>query len=770
MVPSPPSSPLIILDSDVRFVTRDIGGRTTYVAHHQATGKFFQFGPQEYRIATLLDGIHSITDIQQALATDGIDWSGEDVAKFIAQLVRSQLALVKGELPAPLASQSTAPSVTPPIQTSSSSRQGTSSKQDIPAEPKPTPQILEASPPTPPPETSTPPTPSSPHSPSTSPAPHASGLTRLISFLPLLICQRIPLFRGDRFATRLEKHFGRSFSPMGMVLWGVLVASGLMLVYGHWHAFMAEIRQLFDPQLWPIMTVIWIFSKAIHESGHATCAKHHGVKVGGIGITFFFLAPLAYVDVTDAWRLKSRFKRVQIALGGVYWELAIASIAAWAWWFMPDGYMKHLSAQIFLISGPATLLVNANPLLRLDGYYVLSDLTDIPNLRMHGRRDLGSYLERVFFGIPQSRSLLSGWRSRFAMIHAACSIVFQFFWMGGLIIGVAYWAQGLGMLLAVAAAVMWFALPTVRWLYRVWTYAPSEYLGLNHYRRRLLLHASFLIVLLQHLGTYSSPLDRRVPVVVRFQDEQIARSPSDAFVQSVFVERGQYVERGTVLMQLTAPETVVRRDKKLDDFELATMMAVQMRRQGELSKAASHAENAESLHRQLDELDEQISQLTVVASRKGYVEGRQIATLPGRFVSQGFELLRVCDPREKELLTVIPEDDVDAYQEAIASKAVARVRLRGGKRISTQPAALRPRAFQTLVHPAFAATSGGPLAVEPLPNDTNHVRLVQPHLESITPLDPITSAEVRSGQLGTMTIHDNRPLLSRWIESIKNGG
>tara|TARA_R110002073_G_scaffold15104_1_gene60248 strand:+ start:11335 stop:13596 length:2262 start_codon:yes stop_codon:yes gene_type:complete len=735
-----PSMPTVILDPEVTFVAREIGGRTTYVSHHEATGKFFQLGPEEYRVASLLDGVRGVPELFEALRSEGIEWSTEDLAKFIAQLVKANVAVIK---------QGSAAATDTPLAASAASCDNAASENTERA--------------------TNPPAANDPlaaaNGPSPEPTPPGS-LATLLRFLPLLISQRFPLFRGDRIATWLTRFLGFAFEPIGISVWMLLVFSGLCVVYGHSDAFAAELRRMFDPGLWPVLFLIWVVAKLIHEAGHAVAAKHHGVRVGQVGIMFFLLAPLAYVDVTDAWKLRRRFYRVQIALGGVYFELAVAAVAAWAWWFLPEGYAKHITAQFFLISGPATLLVNANPLLRLDGYYVLSDLTEIPNLRMHGRRQLGAALQWLLFGIPQTRQLLSGWRVWFASIHAACSVIFQVFWMGGLVLGVAMWARGLGILLAVAGVLMWFLIPAARWVWKIWMLEPGERFGLNFYRRRMLFYASLLIALFQQLGTVSSPFDRRVPVVVRFQDEQIARSPSDAFVESLFVHRGQHVEQGVLLMRLKDPELRIRREKKADDLEIAELQVIQFRRQGELSKAAAYLENANALRRQIAEMDEQIAQLTVVANRSGYIVGNHVESLPGRFVSAGQELLRVSDPQEKELLAVVPEQDVDAYQLASRSESLSQVRLRGGLTIKAKPASLRPRAYRTLMHPALAGSVGGPLAVEPAMDGSGEMRLTQPYLESITKLDPITSAEVRSGQLGSMTIRDNRPVLARVYDAI----
>ena len=309
----------------------------------------------------------------------------------------------------------------------------------------------------------------------------------------------------------------------------------------------------------PLLIVVWVASKMMHELGHAVCAARHGVQVGRIGVMFFLMAPLAYVDVTDAWKLTRRVRRVQIALAGVYVELAIAGIAAWAWWVLPVGFLKHMAAQVFLIAGPGTLLINANPLLRLDGYYVLSDLLEIPNLRMHGRRQLVGIIESLMFSVPRPKSLLDGWRIPAATIHAVCSVIFQFFWMAGLILAASMWWKGLGIILAVSAFLLWGLLPLIRWTEKVWNMRPARLLGLNRVRIGLIGYATLIIMAVHHLSVANSPFARRVPVVVRYQDEQIARASADSFVDAVYATRGQRVAKGMLVMELRQPELELER-------------------------------------------------------------------------------------------------------------------------------------------------------------------------------------------------------------------
>jgi putative peptide zinc metalloprotease protein len=401
----------------------------------------------------------------------------------------------------------------------------------------------------------------------------------------------------------------------------------------------------------------------------------------------------------------------------------------------------------------------------LDGYYVLSDILEIPNLRMHGRMQLGAYLERWLVAITPPPSLLSGWRRPAATVHAAASVVFQFFWMGGLIIAVSMWARGLGVLLAVSAIFLWCLLPLTRWVMKVWMLDPPERFWMNAKRKRLLTLASILVGIVHYMSTTTSPLDRRVPVVVRFHNEQISRAVADAFVEAVYVQHGQRVEKGQLLIELDQPELLLERQSTIDDLKLAQQRSNQYRRNGAIALADAKVQEAESLGRRVDELNQRIDGLRVFALRDGRITTPNLQRMTGRYVRQGDELVRVSDPNEKEVLAAVSERDINGYQLAVASHRPANVRLRGGTLIKAMPVSLRPRARLWLPHPAMSALVGGPLAVQPSDDPNHPVQLVEPQLESVSPLDPLTSSNVAAGQRGVMTISDDRPLVARLYDS-----
>lgn len=711
-----PMAMLVTIDAGIRFSVRDRGTGTHYVAEDTRRGKYFRFGSQEYHVVNLLSGERSLSEIHRILVDDGLDWSENDLVFFVRHLMNHGLVTVASTAQRP------GPGSLP-------SNGGHANVAE-----------------------------SATHRRVTKPA------LRLISGL---LSQRIPLANGDRLAKRFLPLLGFLFTPTAQILSFGLVVAAIALVWSNWVAFSMEIRRVFDQPLWLLLGLIWCFLKLVHETGHAVCAKRHGVRVGPMGVIFFLCAPLAYVDVTDAWKLPQRRDRIQIALAGVSLELLVGAIAAWIWWLSPLGSVKHLAAQVFLLAGPATLLVNANPLLRLDGYYVVSDLLEIPNLRTLGRQRLGAWIDHGLIGLPIPPRPLQDWRTDFAVVHATLSVVFQFTWMTGLVVAVWSWAKALGMVLAIAAILMWAIYPAMKWGHRIWTLQPAGRWVLNPYQRRLVAWIMMALLLCQLAAIHSSPFQRRIPVLVRYQNEQIARAAVDSFVTAVYFKCGERVERGQLLIQLEQPELIIEHDQLMDQRDAAIGRSIQHRRLGEIALSEASSDEAASLQRRIDEIGEQIDQLQVVAQRSGKITTPSTDRLLGRYVQRGDELLRVSDPQEKEVLALIAEDNLNAYSQANRQKVSAKIRFRGGVRVEAALSSPEPSASRRLPHPALAATAGGPLAVQHL-ETTETVELVQPHLQTVLPLDPLTSLQVQSGQIGRLTLPDNRSLFARLWEHLRS--
>nr|WP_236696719.1 site-2 protease family protein [Rhodopirellula islandica] len=753
--PASMTAPKVRLDSDLEFNVCEVAGVTVVRAAHAGTGKHFQFGAAEHHVAMLLDGQRSTTEIIAQAEQDGLDWSAEDIADFIAVLVAQKIAIAE-QTPASTPPSCNSPASEPgqQVETSVPPADAMNASVDLDSLGESTPE----------------PTADSKRN-RWSPwliGKLASCIAPLIKVCSWLISLRFPLINANAPANAALPVMRPLFSIHGVVIAGSFISVSMVFALFHRKQLTAELMRIFDSQMWVGMLALWCVLKLIHELGHAVSARWHGVQVGKAGVMFFLFAPLAYVDVTNAWRLPNRQSRASIAMAGVYLELLIASVAYWVWCWHPTEFVAHVAAQIFFIAGPATLLVNANPLLRLDGYYVLSDWTDIPNLREQGRKLFGGWLQTKLFAMHGPSCKLSGWRRGFAACHAAASVVFQMVWMGGLIVVVSMWAGPVGLLVAMAAILLWVMLPSLQFAKKVWNYTDSsETFSKWSHRRRAIWTCVTFSFLGQFVVTLPSPLSRPVPVVVRFADDQILRSPIDGFVDRVVMQTGEAVMAGQVILELADHELVAQRDATQLELESEEIKWQRHEGLGELGLAEAARQKAESLRRSLEELNAQVDSLRVVAQRDGEILTTDMQDLKGAYVRVGEELVHVGVRQRMELLVSVGDSDLDAYRSTLQKAEPMQVLLRGGEIIEVYPEKLQPRASRQIPHPALAATVDGPLPVAPAKTrseSSDPYELLTPRFQSIVTLSPAVSHRVHAGETGRMALRDQRSLGRRFWE------
>jgi len=214
-------------------------------------------------------------------------------------------------------------------------------------------------------------------------------------------------FRGidpDRILERLDPWFGWLFAPPAIAAALVFVASALLLVLVNFDAFRAklpEFNQFFAAGNWLYLAAALGVTKILHEFGHGLSCKHYGGECHEMGVMLLVFTPCLYCDVSDSWMLPNKWKRAAIGAAGMYVEVIIASIATYLWWNSHPGTFNKLCLDVMFVSSVSTILFNANPLLRYDGYYILSDVLEIPNLRQKANTILGRLASRWCLGIKQ---------------------------------------------------------------------------------------------------------------------------------------------------------------------------------------------------------------------------------------------------------------------------------------------------------------------------------------------------------------------------------
>lgn len=361
---------------------------------------------------------------------------------------------------------------------------------------------------------------------------------------------RVPLVRPMPFLRRVYPWISFVYRPGFWWLTLGVVVLGLYLVSRQWDSFVHTFHAYTTWQGLLGLGIALSLAKVLHELGHAFTAYRHGCRVPTMGIALLVMWPVLFTDTNEAWKLKSRRARLQIGSAGVLAELMLAAYATLLWNFLPDGPLR---AGVFMLATSTwlvTLAINVSPFTRFDGYYLLSDWVNVPNL--HERTfALGRWWlrERLFgFGDAPPEALppkhhrflvafaMVTWLYRFVLFLSIALLVFHFFF------------RALGIVL-MCVEIGWFlALPIVREI-QVWWRRRAELRWNRHTARTTVVAALLALVLLL-------PWQREVhaPAVLGQAQAQVVYAPRAAQVVTLSVREGQAVQAGDVLAQLASPD------------------------------------------------------------------------------------------------------------------------------------------------------------------------------------------------------------------------
>ena len=220
---------------------------------------------------------------------------------------------------------------------------------------------------------------------------------------------RLPVFDPDRLLTQVSPLVGWIFSRTAVAGVFLLVIGALLLIgiqFGQFQSRLPSFQDFFSSRNWIWLALALGLSKIIHELGHGLACKRFGGECHEMGVMFLVMTPCLYCNVSDAWMIPDKWRRAAVAAAGIYFELILASLATFAWWFTEPGLIHYLSICFMFVCSVSTLIFNANPLFKYDGYYVLSDLIEIPNLRQKAESYLRGWLGQVALGLPTSTTIM----------------------------------------------------------------------------------------------------------------------------------------------------------------------------------------------------------------------------------------------------------------------------------------------------------------------------------------------------------------------------
>ena len=357
---------------------------------------------------------------------------------------------------------------------------------------------------------------------------------------------KLPFGNPNSLLDKLQPWFGWIHSwpaiLMSLTVWVVALTTLLT----SWGQFTTSSRTIFAPENWLSLSLAWVLLKVVHELAHALACKRHGGEVRETGLIFILLAPIAFVDVTSSLRFRSKWQRIQVAAAGMYVEITVASIALLAWTQADSEIVRHILYNVVVMASLTTLLFNANPLMRFDGYYILSDLTEIQNLYTRGGDFVKRFSKRVFLGMSSPKLQESGMRGQFVRGYGFAAFFWRLLVCAGLLIAASALFEGFGIVLAVLGVCMWTIRPLIG--------LGKLLLQLAHTNPIQLVRAGVATsiacaVAAGFLLWTPWPAGRTAPGYVEYEDFAVLRADSSGFVKQIHVKDGQQVSEGAVLVE-----------------------------------------------------------------------------------------------------------------------------------------------------------------------------------------------------------------------------
>lgn len=464
------------------------------------------------------------------------------------------------------------------------------------------------------------------------------------------LCFRIPLVRPDRFLKAtlpfVRPLFSRAFI---FVLLAAAVVS-VFLISRQSAVFFSTFLYFFDFKGMCAYAAAVVFAKSVHELGHAYAAALFGCRVPGIGLTFMMGCPMLYTNTTETWRLPRR-QRFIVAASGAGAELALAVAASLLWVFLPEGIFRSICFLLATSGWVMTLCVNLNPLMRFDGYYLLSDAWGIDNLRARADAAARWKIRSLLFGgdEPPPERFAPG-RLAGLLLYAFASWAYRFSLSMGIALALYHFAfKSLGIVLFLYAVLTFFIVPGVRemrgWK-RSWEMAFPE--KARRIAAAAVIAAGLLVLFVPIPGTVY------LPAVYRGAERAALYVPSAARVEEVPVAAGEAVRAGQTLARLFSPDLLAAYQQNE-----AEIKALRWRRTHDAGNDGTVL--AERLSQALaarEGFQKDGERLILKAPYDGIVHERAETLQPGEWVSPGERLFLITGAPSCRAEAFAPEEDI----------------------------------------------------------------------------------------------------------------
>jgi putative peptide zinc metalloprotease protein len=433
-----------------------------------------------------------------------------------------------------------------------------------------------------------------------------------------------------------------------------------------------------------------------------------GGEVHEMGVMLLVLSPVPYVEASASSAFANKWQRAVVGAAGMIVELALAAIAVYIWVSVEPGAVRTLAYNTILIAGISTVIFNANPLLRFDGYYILADVLEIPNLRQRANTYLSYLGERYLFGRDDAPAphATAGERAWF-ITYAVASFIYRVIVVIAILLYLTDQLFVLGVVFAALTACTWFVLPLGKGVKYLFTSPRIRLVRGRAVVVSMAMVAGFVAV----LALVPAPFRTRAEGVIRIPDEAFVRADIDGFVERVVAIPGSTVQPGDLLVVCGDP--AIETEVKVLEAQWREITArIREQRVNDLVKATMLEEEQRYIEARLARARERQSELVIRSRAAGTFVLPKAEDLPGRYVKRGELLAHVVDLQTITVRTIVEQNDIDLIRHQTQA-----VQVRLAERLADpMPASITrlvPSASEELPSPALGSEGGGQVPLDP---------------------------------------------------------
>ena len=562
---------------------------------------------------------------------------------------------------------------------------------------------------------------------------------------------RIRLLNPGPLLDRLAPLQRLVFHPLVLLSYAALLAAGIAHAAAEWTAIRSYAAiNLLTPRYLFLTWLAYPFVKALHELGHALAVRRWGGDVREAGVAFMLLMPMPYVDASAATAFASKWQRAAVSSAGILVELLLAASALFVWTAVEDGVVRDLSFVVMVIGGLSTIVFNANPLLRFDGYYILSDLLELSNLATRSQRWWNRRLSAFFLGSRDGTpDELHGDEKAWIPAYAPASWIYRV----GISVLIVQWLMEISPYIGLAA-LAWLGYSLL--VKPLWSATHAVLMPSHPDARawRPLLRAGGIgLALSAVLLWVPVPASTVAPGLVWLPEHSQVRTDSDGRVVSVLARDGQHVVAGQPLIVIEEPALYTRKAQLQ-----ALITAAEANQAAGWQKAGLQGRNAGEelirLHKEMAQVLRQLEHLTLRAAVDGVFVMPQAGELLQRDVAKGTLVAHVLPPDPASVRAAVAQDDIGRIRAGVRRVSV-RLAEADGSRFDARVTRVEPAASKRLPGIALGDKGGGNLVTDPADQ------------EKLTLLDPVFLVDVSlpervilraGGRAWVRFEHDPQPL------------